>query len=316
MVAAPYGSSRNLTSQFVKHRNEARRLQGLVPVGGPPGSDKATEKLLSSALGSSDVEAAGPAPSSHLAPVWVQQAERIRVEMNLVKDRIIKLKEHHAKALLVTFDGESEALSHAEALTREVQMSFKRLDAAIRAMAASTGVNEDSEVRLQVQRQLAQALFKLSVEFRKEETRFLNKVEQQKGLEQGSTLGYIEADDAKGGGGMEFSDPGFTQAQLAMVDIQTELIAERDDEIRKIVETIADLAQIMRDLSTLVIEQGTMLDRIDHNIGQTAVKVEQGVVELKKAENTQKRGRMFLCIIALIVLIVLMLVIVIIRHAM
>lgn len=40
------------------------------------------------------------------------------------------------------------------------------------------------------------------------------------------------------------------------------------------------------------------------------------MVELKKAENTQKRGRMFLCIIALIVLIVLMLVIVIVRHAM
>lgn len=56
-------------------------------------ASRATEKLLSSALGSSDVEAAGPAPSSHLAPVWVQQAERIRVEMNLVKDRIIKLKE-------------------------------------------------------------------------------------------------------------------------------------------------------------------------------------------------------------------------------
>lgn len=39
---------------------------------------------------------------------------------------------------------------------------------------------------------LMQALFKLSVDFRKEETRFLNKVEAQKGLEQGSTLGFIE----------------------------------------------------------------------------------------------------------------------------
>lgn len=41
----------------------------------------------------------------------------------------------------------------------------------------------------------AQALFKLSVDFRKEETRFLNKVEQQKGLEQGSVIGIIEADE-------------------------------------------------------------------------------------------------------------------------
>ncbi len=51
------------------------------------------------------------------------------------------------------------------------------------------------------------------------------------------------------------------------------LIEERDLEIRKVVETIAELAQIMRDLSTLVVEQGTMLDRIDHNITETAVKV-------------------------------------------
>jgi hypothetical protein len=42
---------------------------------------------------------------------------------------------------------------------------------------------------------------------------------------------------------------------------------------RQVVETITELAQVMRDLSTLVVEQGTMLDRIDHNITQTAIKV-------------------------------------------
>lgn len=56
----------------------------------------------------------------------------------------------------MTFDGESEAQSHAEVLTREIQQMFKSLDAAIRAMEKSPGRNEDQEVRLQVQRQLAQ----------------------------------------------------------------------------------------------------------------------------------------------------------------
>lgn len=48
---------------------------------------------MSAALGSSsDVEAAGAASSS-VSPVWVLQSERIRVEMNLVKERLVKLKE-------------------------------------------------------------------------------------------------------------------------------------------------------------------------------------------------------------------------------
>jgi hypothetical protein len=70
------------------------------------------------------------------------------------------------------------------------------------------------QVRQQVQRQLAQALFKLSVEFRKEETRFLNKMEAQKGLAAGSSIGLIEEE---GAGSSAFADPGFTETQLMKV---------------------------------------------------------------------------------------------------
>lgn len=44
------------------------------------------------------------------------------------------------------------------------------------------------------------------------------------------------------------------------------MILQRDEEIRKIVETICELAQIMGDLAQLITEQGTMVDRIEHNI--------------------------------------------------
>jgi len=39
-----------------------------------------------------------------------------------------------------------------------------------------------------------QALFKLSNDFRKEETRFLNRVEAQKGIKVGGTMGLVEND--------------------------------------------------------------------------------------------------------------------------
>lgn len=72
------------------------------------------------------------------------------------------------------------------------------------------------QVRLQVQRQLAQALFKLSVEFRKEETRFLNKMEQQKGFAAGSSIGLIEDE----GHVLGASDPGFTESQIQKVCVR------------------------------------------------------------------------------------------------
>ncbi len=81
----------------------------------------------------------------------------------------------HTKVLLVTFDADDSAQSHVEAITRELQNGFKKLDKEIRGMEQTPGA-DDAEVRQQVQRQLARALMGLTMEFRKEETRFLNKV--------------------------------------------------------------------------------------------------------------------------------------------
>ncbi|KAF8073136.1 SYP43 [Scenedesmus sp. PABB004] len=326
-------STRNLTQQFVRYRNEAKRARRPEAYGDERLDDHATSKLLGAALGSSDIEMGPAGIGAAYAPSWVGRSERIRADMTQLKERLGRLKEFHSKALLVTFDSEASPASHVDVLTREV--------------------------RLQVQRQLAQALFKLSVEFRKEETRYLNKMEAQKGLAQGSSIGLIEDDAAGPGGGGGWADPGFTEAQLqkarrgalrtlraahcalrgaaaaadaraappagraarrgAQVSQAEALIEERDEEIRKIVETIAELGQIMRDLSTLVVEQGSMLDRIDANgptrrAGAAPPQVEEGVKELVRAEKTQRAGRAALCIIFLLCMIALLLVIAIVRH--
>lgn len=222
-----------------------------------------------------------------------------------------KLKEAHGKALLVTFDSDSDSQAHVDAITRDIQGTFRRLDLEVRGMSEVAGSGDDAEVRTQVQRQLAQALLKLTIEFRKEQTRFLNRKEAQKGIKVGGTMGLVENDSQMN---LAEIDPGFRADQLAMVDNSNILAEERDKEIRKIVETITELAQIMRDLSTLVVEQGTILDRIDRNITTTAIKIEEGVKEIQQAEKHQKMSRMMMCIIGLIVGIVLLLIITVVRH--
>lgn len=56
------------------------------------------------------------------------------------------------------------------------------------------------------------------------------------------------------------------------VDTMDLFAQERDREVRNILQSINDLAQIMKDLSVLVIDQGTIVDRIDYNMEQVCAK--------------------------------------------
>ena len=73
-----------------------------------------------------------------------------------------------------------------------------------------------------------------------------------------------------------------TRAQsqsLIQTDSSHELQA-RDRELTEIAKSIASLAELFKDLSVLVIDQGTLLDSVEFNIEQTAVHMEDSVKEL------------------------------------
>jgi syntaxin 16 len=57
-------------------------------------------------------------------------------------------------------------------------------------------------------------------------------------------------------------------------------IVQREQEINDIANGIIELADIFRDLQTMVIDQGTMLDRIDYNVERTVVEVKAAEKEL------------------------------------
>jgi syntaxin 16 len=80
-----------------------------------------------------------------------------------------------------------------------------------------------------------------------------------------------------------------SQAQLLIEEEQAEpmvadaTIAQRNREIDQIAKSIAELAELFQDLSALVIDQGTMLDRIDFNIEHMGQDMNAAVIELSTA---------------------------------
>ena len=74
-----------------------------------------------------------------------------------------------------------------------------------------------------------------------------------------------------------------TQSLETSTGLPLEAITQRDREVTSIAESITDLADLFKDLSGLVIDQGTLLDRIDYNIETMASEMQAAVGELNTA---------------------------------
>ena len=81
-----------------------------------------------------------------------------------------------------------------------------------------------------------------------------------------------------------------TKQQRMRHDPNEALIAQRENEIEQIAQGIIELANIFQELQTMVIDQGTMLDRIDYNVERMSRDVKEADKELKVASGYQKRS--------------------------
>ncbi|CAK9440350.1 uncharacterized protein LODBEIA_P44500 [Lodderomyces beijingensis] len=109
----------------------------------------------------------------------------------------------------------------------------------------------------------------------------------------------------------EFLQSTQTQAQLQLN--QTSDMAyldQREKEINKLAHGILEISTIFKEMETLVIDQGTMLDRIDYNLCSTVQDLKSSDKELVKARSYQKRTTkckiiffLGLCVFALLMLV-------------
>ncbi len=105
------------------------------------------------------------------------------------------------------------------------------------------------------------------------------------------------------------ADRSFSQSTLQATSRQKQLhaddatIVQREREIEKIAQGIIDLADLFRDLQTMVIDQGTLLDRIDYNVERMATDVKAADKELVVASGYQRRTRKRMIILLLVLII-------------
>jgi syntaxin 16 len=266
-----------------------------------------------------------------LPPRWVDIQDEVADILKEVSVKAIQLEKLHQKHVLPGFDDEAvkrQEEREIELLTQEITRGFQSCQKAIQRIekmvkeAKLTGLSRGDETMARnIQMGLAARVQEVSSTFRKKQNHYLNKLRVLGGFESplqrsGTPIQNPYADPAM----MESeADKSFSQSTLQQTaqkrihkgnDV---VIAQREQEINDIAKGIIELADIFKELQAMVIDQGTMLDRIDYNVERMAVDVKGAEKELIVATGYQKRSVKRKILLLLLLLVIGMFVLVLIK---
>jgi len=268
-----------------------------------------------------------PLTGGHLAtqslpPKWVDTVDNINSVLVEIKRLMSVLNTLHSNRLGSVFGRDLESKeSEIESITAEITDCFRNAERMLMKVGSATrqAGGEEATIGSNVQRSLAKKLQAESQEFRKMQRKYLRDVQAQKSgkatSDEDKLFGIIDIEEqakrAELGGSL---DGDMNMQQMALVDDLTEEVQSRDQEIAKIAESIQELSSIFKELAVLVIDQGTILDRIDYNMEAVVEHTKEGIEQLEKAEKQQKSSRPMKCIMCLLSVIMILLILLVLKY--
>ncbi|GAM85877.1 hypothetical protein ANO11243_038870 [Dothideomycetidae sp. 11243] len=258
-----------------------------------------------------------------LPPRWLDIRDEVSEKLDVITKNMTSLEKMHQKHVLPGFDDdavkrreEKDIQSLTQNITRgfqSCQQSIKRIDAMVREAQSSGSMTQAEDLMAKnLKISLATRVGDISALFRKKQAAYLKKMR---------TLGGIESPFERASTPMQnpYTDPSLmetesdrTSAQSTILQtkqkqrqgLQDATIQQREREIEQIAQGIIDLANIFQELQTMVIDQGTMLDRIDYNVERMTTDVKAADKELVVATNYQKKSTKRKIILLLVLLVV------------
>ncbi|KAH6625755.1 t-SNARE [Boeremia exigua] len=243
-----------------------------------------------------------------LPPRWLDVQDEITDQLAEIAKQTRRLDQLHQKHILPGFDDEDvkkREEREIEQLTQEItrgfqrcQQAIKRIETMVREAKQQGNINQGEEVMAQnLKISLATRVGEVSAMFRKKQSAYLKKLKDLGGFAspfRSSTPMQNPYNDPA----MQESDADRSFAQSTSLQTKQQrmrhdpneaLIAQREREIEDIAQGIIELANIFQELQTMVIDQGSMLDRIDYNVENMNRDVKEADKELKVASGYQRR---------------------------
>ncbi|KAJ5619748.1 hypothetical protein N7510_003732 [Penicillium lagena] len=265
-----------------------------------------------------------------LPPRWIDVQDDVSELLTDIAQKSSQLDKLHQKHLLPGFGDEevrrqdegvieryTQDITHA---FHDCQKAIQRIEMMVRESKQQGSVTSGEETMARnIQISLAARVQEASARFRKKQSTYLRKLRDLEGL--GTPFDrvptpvqnpYIDPSLMESDADKSFSQTMLMQTSQRTTGQNDTAIAQREREINDIAKGIIELSDIFRELQTMVIDQGTMLDRIDYNVEKMGTEVKAAEKEIKVATSYQRRTTkrkvmllLFLVVAGLIIVLII-----------
>ncbi|KAK6517875.1 hypothetical protein TWF506_005053 [Arthrobotrys conoides] len=252
-----------------------------------------------------------------LPPRWADASDTVTDLLSDITRMSQKLDKLHAKHVLPGFDDNRSAEEgEIEHLTTDITTKFYECQSAIKRIErlAQGGTRAEEVMAKNIQISLATKVQQSSTTFRKKQAAYLKRLRGLSGI-----TPPIERSGSPNPAFMsttlldEENDISYSRSALQQsltLTSNDNAIVQREREITDIANGILELADIFKELQSMVIDQGTLLDRIDYNVEMMKTNVKEAQKELVVAsgyqKKTTKRKAMLLLVICIVGVIILL----------
>jgi len=271
-------------------------------------------------------------------PSWLSLVDDFRYEASKLNDKIERLREDQEsyirlKSSALFDEGERSLQSieeEMESKSGDISRSFNRLHGLVLEMKHMSSIRPSNKVLRNILQYECKEVASLSEKLRSYHRNHLTRLnEKEKYMEQ-FVINFDDI-DIHGGSSSSYSDYignntlsnththsssisfhddqqsiGFDnrnydqrQDQLEIDFADMDLLRERDQEMSSILKSMTELGTIFNEMNSLVVNQGSLMDRIDYNMEMVHMKVEEGAIQLSRAERSARAARKLKCILIL-----------------
>ena len=260
-----------------------------------------------------------------ITPIWLQYVELIDDNLHKIELQIGELKEYQSLRQKVIFDEEkaNEYDINIQEITYSVtsllksskiklqQIGIKQNENAYESSSNLMGF-EERQTRYNAMKSRAMKLQEFTKIFHHLQRNYIKNMS----IKQEKFHKYIDIESVTNTlPDLSNVYNGYTQEQIAIIN---EIEHESEDKTKAILDicrSVHELSQLFQELSILIVEQGSLLDRIDYNVEQTLETLNTTTPIVDGLNKRQKRSKSALCIIVLIMLIILMALVLLLKNS-